>query len=240
MSAVVIAETVRRHITSAGFLAATAFLAIIGLGVSRFATPGAVWPSVISLLALFVGGGVIGPEFSRGTLQLILTKPVNRSIYLLSRVAGAVLVLWIAIGVATAFEMVGRIAWTSASQLDVLGIRFLNVSIEAVLMCSMLVLFASFTRAYFNVAIYIMLVMGLNVAEGLLAMIRSSRSALGNFLNEHAVIERGLAAINNNLFPEAPMTFDREWTLRVLSNAAIALVIACFAFRRREVPYGAD
>ena len=28
--------------------------------------------------------------------------------------------------------------------------------------------------------------------------------------------------------------------LMVLANAAVALVLACLAFRQREVPYGAD
>ena len=37
---------------------------------------------------LITGCGPIGPEFSSGTLQLILVKPINRATYLLSRVAG--------------------------------------------------------------------------------------------------------------------------------------------------------
>ena len=41
------------------------------------------------LIVLGTGSQLIGPEFSSGTLQLIVARPVNRSYYLLSRVAGA-------------------------------------------------------------------------------------------------------------------------------------------------------
>jgi hypothetical protein len=46
--------------------------------------------------------------------------------------------------------------------------------------------------------------------------------------------------MQNNLFPSTPYGFSREWLLLVLANAAIAILLACLAFRRREVPYGAD
>jgi hypothetical protein len=50
-----------------------------------------------------------------------------------------------------------------------------------------------------------------------------------------------LRTIQDNLYPETPLVpFDRNWLLKVFSNAAIALLLACLIFRRREVPYGAD
>ncbi|HKR64485.1 MAG TPA: hypothetical protein VJZ00_12205, partial [Thermoanaerobaculia bacterium] len=91
MNGVVVSETVRRHITNAGYLSYLAFLAIVALGVSRFNRPASMWPSLVAVLAIIAGSAPIGPEFSSGTLQLILVKPVKRWVYLLSRVAGVVL-----------------------------------------------------------------------------------------------------------------------------------------------------
>jgi ABC-type transport system involved in multi-copper enzyme maturation permease subunit len=238
VSGVVFLETVRRHVTSVGYLVFLGFVAIVAFGVSRFNAPGAGWPTLIGLLAIVVGCGPIGPEFSSGTLQLILVKPVNRVVYLLSRVAGVVVGVWIAAAVAAACEMIGRLAWgEGAAPWAAMGRVLVNTGAEVVLTCALLVLLGSLTRAYFNAAIYVALQFGLAILGGILGMIRMSRGAVGQFLSQHTGIERGLAVVTNNLFPEAPSTLDRNWMLMVLSNAAAALVLAALAFRRREVPY---
>jgi hypothetical protein len=81
---------------------------------------------------------------------------------------------------------------------------------------------------------------GLSMMGVIFAFVRQTGNAMGRWLNEHTSIERGLRVVDHNLFPELPPGLDAAWTLMVLSNAAIALLLACLAFRRREVPYGAD
>jgi len=240
VNGVVIAESVRRHVTSIAFGAYVALLAIIALGASRFDKPAAAWPSLVALLAYIVGCAPIGPEFSSGTLQLILTKPVNRSIYLLSRVAGVVCVVWIATFVAFAIELAGRVLWGRATHLDLMGAALIHSFAGTILICALLTFFGSFTRAYFNCAIYFVLMIGVGVAQGVLALMRAMRGAIGDWLRAHDILDRALMTIEKNLFPERPVVFDWHWILMVLSNAAIALVVACFIFRGREVPYGAD
>ena len=44
---VVVEETIRRHVTHAGYLTYLALLAIVSLGISRFDSPGAAWPSMV-------------------------------------------------------------------------------------------------------------------------------------------------------------------------------------------------
>jgi ABC-type transport system involved in multi-copper enzyme maturation permease subunit len=242
MNATVFAETLRRHVTSIPYVAYLAFLAMIGLAVSKFNAVGAAWPTLVALLAIVIGAGLIGPEFSSGTLQLILAKPVNRSVYLLSRVAGVVAAVWIGAVVASSFEALGH-ALFGGSQQDpwrLLGAALLNSAASAVLTCSLLAFLGSITRSYINVAIYMVLQIGLGTVMGILGLIRGMRGALSRFLTDNTWIERGLATIDRNLFPEVVPRLDRDWLLLVLSNAAIALVLACLAFRRREVPYGAD
>lgn len=229
MSGVVIRETVRRHFTNVGYWTFVALLTIIAAGVSQFDKPAAVWPSLVTLLAIITGCAPIGPEFSSGTLQLILVKPVNRSVYLLSRVAGVVLSVWIAASFAFAGEAIGRLIDGHVPWM-LLATALLNAAADAILTVSLLALLGSLTRAYFNVAIYLGIMMAISFATGVLRLSRRVPE----------LVFRGLGVIDHNLYPEFPARFDRDWLLLVLSNAAIALLLACIAFRRREVPYGAD
>ncbi|HEX8173055.1 MAG TPA: ABC transporter permease subunit [Thermoanaerobaculia bacterium] len=237
---IVIEETLRRHLTHLGYQTFVALIAIVGLAASRFDRPGSMWPPLMVLQAVIAGAGAIGPEFSSGTLQLILVKPINRAVYLLARVAGIVAAVLVG-GLAGLFcEVVGRLLWSGGRGIAVAATAFANTALECLLICAMLVLFGSLTRAYFNVAIYFAIEVGISIFGGILAMTRASRGSLGRFLEAHEGLERALPVITANLFPDAPPRFDAGWTLLVLSNAAIALVLACLAFRRREVPYGAD
>lgn len=240
MNGVVIAETVRRHVTSGAYLAFVALLAIIALGASMFDKPASMWPSLVALLAFIVGCGPIGPEFSSGTLQLILVKPVNRAVYLVSRVAGVVIVIWIAAFIAAIFELTGRALWGSGLQWRTIAMTLVNVLTDTVLTVSLLTFLGSITRAYFNIAIYFAVLIGLSMTSFTLGMLRKSQNVIGRVLESYPSIERTIETIDGNLFPDVLQRLDARWTLMVLSNAAVALLLACLAFRRREVPYGAD
>jgi ABC-type transport system involved in multi-copper enzyme maturation permease subunit len=225
---IVIRETLRRHLTSIAFGSYLALLTIVGLASAYASQPASMWPSLIALLSIIVGCGAIGPEFSSGTLQLILVKPLTRAHYLLARVAGVVGVVWLATLTAFFAEAVGRlihggVAW------DVQGTALLNSGVDALLTVSLLTLFGSLTRAYLNVAIYIGIRVGLTVLAAIL-----------NIANRFPELLRGIVVVEQNLFPSLPRGLDPQWLLLVSANAAVALVIACCVFRAREVPYGAD
>jgi ABC-2 type transport system permease protein len=239
MNAVVVQETLRRHVTNIGYITFLAFVAIIGLGASTFDRPVSMWPSLIWILSVICGAGVIGPEFSSGTLQLVLVKPVNRAVYLLSRVAGVVLAVWLVAGVGAICEIIGRLAWGHAAYAPI-GVAFVNLMCEAVLTVSLIALLGSLTRAYFNVAIYLGVMFSFSVGGGILGMMGKVQNAFGRFIADNPVILKVMNVIDQNLFPDLVPRFDRDWTLMVLANAAVALVLACLVFRRREVPYGAD
>jgi ABC-type transport system involved in multi-copper enzyme maturation permease subunit len=237
----VIEETVRRHVTNLAYLVFLAFLAIVAFGVATFNQPGSAWPSLVTLLAIITGAGVIGPEFSSGTLQLILVKPVNRAVYLVSRVTGVAIAVWLAALVAAICELAGRALWGDGGvQAKAIGSTLLNSFVDTILCIALLALLGSLTRAYFNAAIYVVAMMGISVTGGILGMIRQSNTAIGRFLTAFPGIQRALDVVDHNLFPELSPRLDTGWMLMVLSNAALALLLACLAFRRREVPYGAD
>jgi hypothetical protein len=137
--------------------------------------------------------------------------------------------------------MAGRAMWGDTGvHAKVIGTALLNSFTDTVLAVSLLALLGSLTRAYFNIATYVVVLVGLSMSQVVLGFVRNSQNAVGRFLAGHPVIERSLEIIDQNLFPELPARLDTGWLLMGLSNAAIALLLACLAFRRREVPYGAD
>lgn len=224
MSGVVISETLRRHATNLGYIVFVILLAMAGIAVAQFERPGAVWPSLVTLLAIIIGCSPIGPEFSSGTLQLILVKPISRAVYLVSRVAGVVLAVWIGALIAALAEL----AFRSFGEFTPIATSFVNSLGSSLLVVALLTFFGSFMRAYFNVATYFLLQIFLGVLVGIGAR------------KFPAAVTRALTSVMQNLFPDAPPRLERDWLLLVTCNAAIALVLACLIFRRREVPYGAE
>jgi ABC-type transport system involved in multi-copper enzyme maturation permease subunit len=242
MSRVVILEIVRRHCTTVLTAGYVVFLMILGLASSRLEST--IWSPFIFLLALGTGAGLIGPEFSSGTLQLILVKPINRSVYLVSRVAGVVLFVALAASLAFSAEAIGRLAWGGGQKIDIAAIALLNNVSEAALVCAVLALFGSFLRAYFNVALYWLIQVVLSVIKSMLGVARMAKDGflgwLNQFVTRHPIVTEALDGFEHNVFPDAPLTLDWRWLLMVWSNVLVAIVLACLIFRNREVPYGAD
>src|SRR5207253_5152250 len=112
MNRVVVAETLRRHVTSPGYVIFVVLTAIVAAGSAMSPSDSQSWQGMTTLLVLIIGAQLIGPEFSSGTLQLVIAKPVNRSAYLLSRVAGVVcagwLALWLPFAVYEIVRLLGR------------------------------------------------------------------------------------------------------------------------------------
>ena len=245
MSFVVIAETLRRHFAHLGYISALLVLIVIVVTMSAVGAPSQAPYEMISLFTLIAGCQLIGPEFSKGTLQLILSKPVGRSTYLVSRVAGVVLSIWVAVLVIFASDVAGRIiTGTSITWRNALA-TMLVAALEVLLVCSLLAFFGSFSRSYVNVGIYIGAQIFSSMLFSLLSMMKGAVSGemgkIGALLRAHPGFLEGFAAVRRNLFPDNPSApFDRNWILMMLCNASAALLLACVIFSRREVPYGAD
>lgn len=244
MSVVVVAETLRRHFAHLGYITALLLLILIGVTMAALGAPQAPY-EMISLFALIAGCQLIGPEFSSGTLQLILSKPINRSSYLLSRVTGVVLAIWLAVVVVFVSDAIGRliagtpIGWRAAFAAALVS------ALKVLFVCSLLAFLGSFSRTYVNIGIYIGAQILLPAISGLLGMMRNAVSGemgrIGAFLRAHPGLLKALGVFNENLFPDTPsIPFDRDWMIMIVSNAAVALLLACVIFSRREVPYGAD
>lgn len=245
MSLVVLVETLRRHFTYLGYIAALLVLIVIVVSMAALGAPIQGTYGLIPIFALIAGCQIIGPEFSSGTLQLILSKPIGRSSYLTARVAGVVLSIWGAVAVIFISGVIGRliagtpIVWRTASA------EGLVAALKVLLICALLALFGSLTRSYVNVGIFLGGQILLSMVYNLLGMMKYGMSGemavIGAFLREHPVVLDSMNAVNKNLFPDSPLIpFDRNWILMMVCNAAVAVLLACVVFSRREVPYGAD
>jgi ABC-type transport system involved in multi-copper enzyme maturation permease subunit len=241
----VIAETIRRHFVHLGYIAALLVLILIAVMMTAIGVPTQAPYQLIALFTLIAGCQLIGPEFSSGTLQLVLSKPIGRSSYLTGRVAGVVLSIWVAILVVLTSDIIGRliagtpIIWRTAAATALVS------ALRVLLVCSLLALFGSFTRSYGNIGIYLGAQILLSGIYGLLYVIKNAASgemaAVGRLLRAHPGFINGVRAIEGNLFPDDPsIPFERNWILMMLCNAVVAVLLACVVFSRREVPYGAD
>jgi ABC-type transport system involved in multi-copper enzyme maturation permease subunit len=244
VSGVVIVETLRRHLTNAVFIIFTIVLAIAAGFNGATGTGMHGWAAFIPLVAIILGCQLIGPEFSSGTLQLILAKPINRTAYLLSRFVGVMLAVWIVIGVPFAVDSVCRVIWGESSSWRENLALILNVMLFAALTCALLALYGTFLRSYFNAGLYLVLQIAIELAiSAVNAIINSSNArmaAIREFLRGHPIVGASLRAIDRNLYPGYPEGLNRAWLVMVISNTIIALFIAALIFRAREVPYGAD
>jgi ABC-type transport system involved in multi-copper enzyme maturation permease subunit len=245
VSFVVIAETLRRHFAHLGYITTLLIVIVLVAMMASIGGPTQAPYEMIGLFTLIAGCQLIGPEFSKGTLQLILSKPVGRSSYLVSRVVGVVLAIWVAILVMFASDIGGRlvagtpITWRAALS------AMLVTALKAVLVCTLLAFFGSFSRSYVNVGIYIGGQILISMIVGMLSMMKNAVSgemgAIGAVLRAHPGILLSLSAVRRNVFPDDPaIPFDRNWIAMMLCNASVALLLACIIFSRREVPYGAD
>jgi hypothetical protein len=240
VSGIVIAETLRRHLVRPGYIIFLILVAMTAMFAATFNTPAQMWPWLVSVLAIITGSAIVGPEFLTGTLQLIVSKPISRPSYLISRVAGVFASVSLAAVIGFAAEcaaraLLGRAALPWHRLTDAFG----GVLLVSLLTIALLTLLGSLTRSYFNVAIYLGTEVAISMTETLVGLVRVKARA-DAAADRFAILDRGLAAVDDFLFPAIPAELHRGWIARVLPTAVVSLALACLAFNRREVPYGAE
>jgi hypothetical protein len=235
----VVEETIRRHLTSLGYIFAVISVTLAGILASTFHAPASAWPSLVALLAVVTGSALIGPEFSTGTLQLIVSKPVRRPVYVVSRVTGVFVSVALAATAGALAEIITRAFLGGVLPWRRILIVWGCSLIVSLLAIAILTFLGSVTRAYFNVAIYIGLQAALSMAEVFVGMTRLRGRFLGDVL-ERFEVDQMLVSIDDAFFPSVPAVATSAWALRVTATALLFVALACLAFARREVPYGSD
>jgi ABC-type transport system involved in multi-copper enzyme maturation permease subunit len=242
VNGVVVAETIRRHLKNPAYWAGVVAIAVMAGLTGAYGGPSRLWESFVIVLAIAGAARLIGPEFSSGTLQLILSKPVNRSAYVLSRFAGVVAALLMATATCLGADFLGRELGEAGGAPDWKSMisSSANVGLFIVLVCALLALLGSFTRSFNNVALYVLMKIALVLIIGVLRMPIGGPTRLSLFMEAHPAIIKSIVAVDSNLYPSIPDNLQGAFTVLVLTNASVALFLACLLFRRREVPYGAD
>jgi ABC-type transport system involved in multi-copper enzyme maturation permease subunit len=242
---VVFYETVRRHLANAGFLVLLAAISAVSALVGAFAGPVQIWQGLVKLLAVILACQLIGPEFSSGTLQLILAKPVNRSAYLVGRFFGVVVTIWILMIVPFVVDAGGR-AFVSSSEPEWASMIAVtaNSMLALVLVAALMAFYGSFTRSYFNVAVYVLVQLLFATIVGSLTEIQrgliQKLAAMGAYLTAHPAILKTAAFLHEQIDPTPPQEFSLNFAMMIAANSAIAILLGAVIFSRREVPYGAD
>lgn len=241
----VIFETLRRELTSGVQVFFVLCITLVAMIIGAANGPSRIWQNLLYIVIVILGAQLIGPEFSSGTLQLILAKPIRRWTYLVGRVFGVILTMWVAIFVPFMLDFGARAVFPDDSvDWGSLFAGTVNLGLSAALVAAFMAFLGSFTRSYLNAAIYFGGQAILSMLVGLLGFVSQGSiqklASLTAFLQMHPAILDGLRAFEENLYPTAPLEFSLPFTLVVLSNTAVALTLACLVFRRREVPYGAD
>jgi ABC-type transport system involved in multi-copper enzyme maturation permease subunit len=240
VSGIVIAETVRRHLVRPGYIIFLILVAMTAMFAATFNTPAQMWPWLVSVLAIITGSAIVGPEFLTGTLQLIVSKPISRPSYLVSRVVGVFASVGLAAGIGFAAESAARgLLGRAALPWHRLAEAFGAALLVSLLSIALLTLLGSVTRSYFNVAIYLGTEVAISMTATLVGLVRVKARA-DAAVDRFAMFDRVLAALDDFLFPAMPAELHRSWIIRVLATAIVSLALACLAFNRREVPYGAE
>lgn len=119
-----------RAVASQGTGAASTVVGVLGLG------------TVVPLLCVVVGTGVIGPEIEDGSVVYLLSKPLRRSVIVLSKLAVAVLTGWAFL--VPALLVAGLVLVGGADRLAVA--YALAAALAVVCYCALFLLLAVITR----------------------------------------------------------------------------------------------
>ena len=240
MSGVVFFETVRRHVMNVAYLIVLLVFTIFACLAGGMGAAAGAWTALVNLAGVVLACQLIGPEFSSGTLQLVLAKPVNRSSYLVARYCGVLVAIAILFVVPMLFDTAARVVVHEEDFAASMLATPLNAAATFIIAAALFALFGSMSRSYINVAIYFILETLLYAATPILRGIESGHYAISPFFKAHPGIREGVLKVTQNVFPQVSAAFEWRWMMMVISNGAVALLLACLIFRGREVPYGAD
>ncbi len=209
------------------FLVLTSY---VGLGAVGWA-PWVVW---------VMGTGLVGTEMSQGSLVLVLTRPVRRWEYVLSKWAGLVLACWayfaLALLVSLAFER-----GAAFSDLPRVALSFAWSAWCVLTVAGTLTLFSCLAGNHGDVAL---LVLGWLLA----GWIHSYSVQLGQsgWPLASALTETGYRALGEFLIPNAAFQFYSQGTFALrsllpdLMSLALSLGLASLVMERKELGYGRE
>jgi ABC-type transport system involved in multi-copper enzyme maturation permease subunit len=185
-----------------------------------------------SLLALILGGGMIGQDVSAGTLPLLLARPVSRTRYVVARWLGVILGAWLIValqGLCAASIMLARgaaVPWRD-------GALFLaNGAFEVIGMASLLAVLSALMNGLGDLGLLLLLFMS-RQALGMVAQVRSSAPLLRAAEELGRLIGPKLEL--GPFFGPAPVSWFE--VVSYFSTVTLCLALAILIVNRRELSY---
>jgi ABC-type transport system involved in multi-copper enzyme maturation permease subunit len=190
------------------------------------------------LIALFVGVGIIFREMERRTVQVTLSTPISRWEYLLGKYFGLAAAITLMVAVMAA-ALLGLVALRGEFTASLLVAVFM-LWVELMFITAAAVFFSSFSTpifaALFTAAVYVVghLAWALPLLQERLPA-GAFRSLIGAVYFALPDLEYG--DVRALAVHAVPIPWDRvaAATVYELGYAALLLVVACLAFRRRDL-----
>jgi hypothetical protein len=231
-------EMVRRFLRQKfGNIGLVLCLAAIGVLTMVSLMSGREGTAILALLLLTPGA--ISRDISSGTVQMILSRPIRRSEYVLGRYFGILAAYAAFLGFALMLAFTARPLFSSffGSRGSVGMTEMLGVAgaewVDGALFAATLLFFSTFLPGIGDLLAYFLLLIGLSVAQGL----GRQYPGLGRIAN----------AARQNVFPDVDWqaVFRGDGLLsaptgRFVFALALFLIGGLYIFSRREFSYGQD
>ena len=194
------------------------------------------------LAIVLLGAGVVSRDASGGALQMILSRPIRRTDYLIGRYLGVLAAYAVLLAATAAVTVVlsavlPRIGPSHSALLDParLAMGILGGFLNGALFAAMLLFFSTFLRGYSDVLAVILLNLALSLPEGLASLLRRPWiERVGDVVRENVLprVEWGRAIREQRLLGEP--------TGRYVLALTAFLLFALLVFSRRQFAYGQD
>jgi ABC-type transport system involved in multi-copper enzyme maturation permease subunit len=190
-----------------------------------------------TLIAVFLGAGLIAGEIQRRTLYPILAKPVSRVQYLIGRYAGLVVTLWLNLAV-MALVTVGVLAFylekPSLLWDTPLPAAFAGLAAQLAVVSAVAILFSSFTNATLAAIFGLALAFAGHFSREAFFYWRDAPAlrALGLVLPNLGALDYKVQVVYRDVVPAGQVSLA---LLYAAIYAALALALASGIFARRDL-----
>jgi ABC-type transport system involved in multi-copper enzyme maturation permease subunit len=190
-----------------------------------------------TLIAVFLGAGLVAGEIQRRTLYPVLAKPVSRVQYLVGRYAGLLATLWLNLAV-MALVSVGVLAlylgelaflWTTP-----FAAAFAGLAAQLAVVASIAILFSSFTNATLAAIFGLALAVAGHFSREVFLYWRDIPflRAIGLVLPNLGALDYKVAVVYKDALPAGQLGLS---LLYAALYAAVALALASAVFARRDL-----
>ncbi|MEG2813089.1 MAG: ABC transporter permease, partial [Oscillospiraceae bacterium] len=213
---------------------------------------------VITLLAAIVTGGIVSTEFSKGTIRLLLTRPVSRTKILMSKYATSLFISLIFLVVGTLSVVISSICLYGVGDLSVNMLSFNNgavTQIPFILWLILKILFSSISIIFVvtasfmlstltkNTAVAVGLSVAVSIGSQILTQLLIMSRTFSKIVGYTPIPYINLAEYATDSYLKSMVTQEQRFiflnenygAILLLILTAIMLIISIISFKKRDV-----